>query len=115
MRKRGKVLREPSSTAGLVIVEGQQYWFSLDGLWKSEGPPQPGEVVDVDFDSDWRILAIAAVPESQLAKEQADAAAGAARKGRWEIFKTAAGKLAGVRQRVFRRRNETAPRGPSRG
>ena len=42
MRKRGKVLRSPHAGPGLLMVEGRQYPFSLESLWKSQGSPQPG-------------------------------------------------------------------------
>lgn len=74
MTKRGKVLRDPHAGPGLLMVEGQQYSFSLEGLWRSEVPPKPGLVVAVDFDGQGVITGITAVPESQIAKEQAEAA-----------------------------------------
>ena len=77
MKKRGKVLRDAGP--GLLIVEGQQYPFALEGIWKSDVPPKPGMVVDVEFDRENKIIAIYSVPESQLAKEQAEAAMAVAR------------------------------------
>lgn len=74
MTKRGKVLRDANAGPGLLMVGGQQYPFSLNGLWKSEMPPKPGMVVEVEFEEDGKIHAISAVAESQLAKEQAEAA-----------------------------------------
>lgn len=74
MKKRGKVLRDPIAGPGLLMVEGQQHSFSLEGVWKSEIAPKPGLVVDVEFDAAAKIAAITAVPDSQLAKEQAEAA-----------------------------------------
>jgi hypothetical protein len=74
MRKRGKVLRDPYAGPGLLMIEGQQYRFFLDGIWKSQSPPKPGVVVDVDLDRNLEILAITAVSESQLEKEQQEAA-----------------------------------------
>jgi len=79
MTKRGKVLRDPHTGPGLLMVEGQQYPFSLEGIWKSEIAPKPGLVVEVEFDPQGRIAGITAVPESQLAKEQAEAAMSAAK------------------------------------
>ena len=86
MAKRGKVLRDPHAGPGLLMVEGQQYSFSLEGVWKSETPPRPGLVVDVEFDPAGAITAITAVQESQLAKEQAEAALAVAREKGEKIF-----------------------------
>ena len=55
MSKRGKVLRDPHAGPGLLMVEGQQYQFLLEGVWKSDVPPTPGLVVDLEFDSQGKI------------------------------------------------------------
>ena len=68
MRKRGKVLRDPRAGPGLLMIEGRQYRFLLDSVWKSEGPAKPGLPVDVDFGQDGQIVAISVVPDSQLAE-----------------------------------------------
>src|SRR4051812_5202057 len=86
MTKRGKILRDPISGPGLLIVEGQQYPFALEGVWKSEVAPKPGLPVDVEFDSAGKILSIVAVPEAQIAKEQTEAALRAAKEQGGKIF-----------------------------
>ncbi|MGB9073785.1 MAG: hypothetical protein WCC22_14190 [Terriglobales bacterium] len=72
MKKRGNILRDPSAGPGLLMIEGRQYWFCVEGVWKSETPPKPGLAVDVKFDHAGQILAITALSESQLADEQAE-------------------------------------------
>ena len=68
----GPGLSGPDRTLpGLLMIEGRQYWFCLEGVWKSEIPPKPGLAVDVNLDQAGRILAITAVSDSQLAEEQA--------------------------------------------
>ncbi|HWA96538.1 MAG TPA: hypothetical protein VG844_18210 [Terracidiphilus sp.] len=89
MAKRGKILRDPTNGPGLVVVEGQQYTFALEGIWKSASLPQPGVVVDVDFAADGSVIAVTAVPESQLAKEQAEQALSAAKEKGAAIASTA--------------------------
>lgn len=74
MRKRGKVLRSADAGPGLLMVDGQQYVFSLEGMWKSEAPPRPGMVVEVDFEQYGKIHAIYAIAESQVVREQAGTA-----------------------------------------
>ena len=70
MRKRGRILRDPTAGPGLLIVEGQQYQFLQDGVWKSEIAPAKGTIVEVEFDSGGRIKALRAAAESQLSQEQ---------------------------------------------
>ena len=82
MTKRGRVLRDTTSGLGLLMMEGQQYRFSLEGEWKSKAPPKPGLVVDVELDARGKVQGITVVPDSQLAREQAEAAIGLARQKR---------------------------------
>jgi hypothetical protein len=79
MTKRGKILRDTNAGPGLLIVDGKQVQFRLEGLWRSEVPPKPGMVVDVELAADGSITGIAAVAEGQLAKEQAEVALAAAK------------------------------------
>lgn len=79
MKKRGKVLRDTSTGSGLLMVEGKQYTFPLERVWKSETPPRPGLAVDVELDDGGTVQSVTAVPESQIAKEQAEQALAAAR------------------------------------
>jgi hypothetical protein len=74
MKMRGKLLREPNGGPGLLMVQGQQYKFSLDGVWRSEIAPKAGQDVDVDLDQNLQILSIAVISDSQIAKEQAEQA-----------------------------------------
>ena len=79
MRKRGTILRDANAGPGLVTVDGQQYPFNLEGVWKSAVPPKPNMAVDVEFGPDSAISSMTAIPESQLAKEQAEVVMAAAR------------------------------------
>ena len=90
MRKRGKVLRDPFAGPGLLMVEGRQYPFSLEPMWKSDGPPKPGLLVDIEFGKNGQIVAISVVPETELAKEKAAAAGAGGRGGATLLNKIAA-------------------------
>ena len=92
MRKRGKVLRDPGTGPGLLMIEGRQYWFCLEGIWKSEIPPKPGLTVDVKLDHAGQILAINAVSESQLAEEQAERSVDTAKAAGAKILRKVAAK-----------------------
>jgi len=77
---------------GLLMIEGRQYWFCLDGVWKSEIPPKPGLTVDVKLDHVGRILAITAVSDSQLAEEQAERSVDATKASGVKILRKIAAK-----------------------
>lgn len=86
MTKRGKVLRDPHAGPGLVMAEGRQYLFVLEGIWKSDAPPRPGMLVDLDLDEGGQARAIYVVSEWQLAQEQAQAGGGQASRKRPPAF-----------------------------
>lgn len=70
MKIRGKVLRPPNGQPGLLIIDGQQYKFSLDDMWKGPLPPKPGLTVDVEMNQGLEIIGITAVPESASTRER---------------------------------------------
>lgn len=74
MLKRGKILRDTSQGDGLLSIEGQQYPFRLEGVWKSDVSPKPDMVVEVAFGNANQVTSITALTETQLAKEQAELA-----------------------------------------
>jgi hypothetical protein len=86
MTKRGKILRDTSAGNGLIVVDGQQYPFMLEGTWRSEVPPAVGMTVDAEFNDAGQIVSLRVVQDSQLTKEQAQAALIAAKGKGAEIF-----------------------------
>lgn len=76
--KRGRVLRDANSGEGLVFVDGNQYAFRLEGMWKSEYAPKVNMGVDAEFDEQGQLIALRSVSASGLAGEQAAQALGAA-------------------------------------
>jgi hypothetical protein len=72
--KRGRVLRDTRIGPGLVTVEGRQYSFTLEDMWVSEVPPRLGMVVAVTFNGDGAPGWVQAVPEEEIAREQAQRA-----------------------------------------
>ena len=84
-------MRSPHTGPGLLMVEGRQYPFSLESLWKSQGLPQPGLAVDIEFGQSGQIVAITVVPESQLAGEQTEATQD--EKSKWSFSKKLAAKF----------------------
>jgi len=72
--KRGRILRDTSVGPGLLTVEGTQYTFLLEGMWRSEVPPRTGMAVDVIFDRTGAPATVCAASEGQVAKEHAQRA-----------------------------------------
>lgn len=48
------------------MVDGRQYPFPLERVWKSEVLPRPGLAVIVDFDLRGQVTAMSAVPEARF-------------------------------------------------
>lgn len=72
---RGRILRGPiGTTAGLVVVNGQQHTFLLEGVWRSDVAPSPDATVEVELDANGSVVGLTAVPESQLTMERAEEA-----------------------------------------
>ena len=97
--KQGKILRDPRTGPGLLMIEGRQYWFGMDREWKSELPPEPGLVVDVEFDQAGKILAIRAMSESQFIKDHAERSLDKAKGAVLKVFRKITGK-SGIHDRL---------------
>jgi hypothetical protein len=69
-KARGTIVKIPDATAGLLMVNGNQKQFTLEGVWKSPVAPAPNMTVDIEVDDAGAITAITAVDSRQLAKEQ---------------------------------------------
>jgi hypothetical protein len=76
--KRGRILRDTSMGEGLIFVDGQQYPFRLESIWKSEFAPKVNAAIDAEFDDQGRLIAVRAASNQAVAGEQAAQALGAA-------------------------------------
>ena len=76
--KRGRVLRDTSQGEGLVFVDGLQYPFRLETLWKSEFAPKANMPVDAEFDETGRLVGLRTVAGQGAGGEQAAQALAAA-------------------------------------
>lgn len=67
---RGKIIKVPDATEGLLVVGDQQYEFTLKGLWRSAVAPAVNQTVDVVLDSDGTVRSLTLVDATKIAKEQ---------------------------------------------
>jgi hypothetical protein len=96
MTKRGKILRDTSVGNGLLVADGQQYSFTLEGAWKSEVPPTVGMTVDAEIDESGQVTSLRNVSDTQMSKEQAQAALNAAKGKGAEIFSAVVAKVGAI-------------------
>jgi uncharacterized membrane protein len=92
-RHTGTIIKIPDSTPGLLIVEGQQKPFTLEGVWKSPVAPAINMAVDVELDGAGLITGLTAVNLQQTAatwleKTQQGIGAFAARMGKAALVAT---------------------------
>jgi hypothetical protein len=97
-RMRGTIVKVPGAGPGLVVVNGQQKQFTLEGIWKSPVAPAANMTVDVDVDASGAVTAVRVVDMQQLAKEQMRQLSGVAQergKEAAEMARQGIGALAG--------------------
>jgi len=78
LKVRASILRMPGDGPGLLFVDGRQWPFTVDNVWKSPVAPSVNMLVDVDFDGQGNITAIAAVDPQEVAREKLGQIGGAA-------------------------------------
>jgi len=94
---RGTIIKVPDATPGLLIVNSEQKWFGLDGVWRSPVAPAINMTVDVELNEGGSVLGITVVDAQQLSKEKLDRLSGIAQqqgKEAAEIAKQGVGALA---------------------
>lgn len=97
-RSRGTIIKVPDASPGLLMVDGQQLAFVLEGRWKSPVAPAANMVVEVDLNEAGVVAAITVVDSQQLTKERIDQLSGLAQQHGKEaaaIARQGVGALAG--------------------
>jgi hypothetical protein len=69
-RVRGTIIKTPDGGPGLLVADGQQKSFTLEGVWKSAVTPAVNMPVDVELDASGSITSLTAVDPQQVAKER---------------------------------------------
>jgi hypothetical protein len=67
---RGTIIKVPDATPGILLVNGKQYSFTLEGVWNSAVAPAPNQVVVVEIGSTGVVSSITVVDQQQIAKEK---------------------------------------------
>ena len=67
---RGTIIKVPDATPGLLLLDGGQYAFTLEGVWRSAMAPAANQSVIVELDSADAVLSITVVDQQQIAKEK---------------------------------------------
>lgn len=69
-KSRGTIVKVPDATPGLLMVNGNQKQFTLEGIWKSPVAPAPNQTVEVELDDTGNIKGISVVDQAQIAREK---------------------------------------------
>src|ERR1700689_4716837 len=67
---RGTIIKVPDATPGLLLLDGRQYAFTLEGVWRSPVAPAPNQAVIVELDSTGALVSITVVDQAHVAKEK---------------------------------------------
>ncbi len=57
----GVIVRDTSAGSGLLMVEGRQLPFRLEGLWRSPVAPKPDMRVEIEFNGEGELVSLRAV------------------------------------------------------
>jgi hypothetical protein len=69
-RVRGTIIKVPDATPGLLIVNGQQLPFSLEGRWRSPVAPAANMPVEVELDPAGTVASVSVIDAQQIARER---------------------------------------------
>jgi hypothetical protein len=69
-KARGTVIKIPDATPGILFVNGQQQYFTLERVWKSPTAPAANQTVDVEFDPTGALTALTVVEQAHFDKEK---------------------------------------------
>ena len=97
LRSRGTIIKVPDATPGLLVVDGRQLSFALEGRWRSPVAPATNMAVDVELDPAGGVASVAVVDPQQIARERLEQLGGIAQqqgKVAAEIARQGVGALA---------------------
>jgi hypothetical protein len=86
---RGTVIKIPDATPGILFINGQQQYFTLERVWKSPVAPVANQAVNVEFDGTGAIGAITVVDSQQANRERLNQISGVAQERGKEAAKLA--------------------------
>jgi hypothetical protein len=69
-KMKGTIVKVPDASPGLIMVNGQQKSFTLEGVWKSPVAPAPNQTVEVELGASGAVTSVAVVDAQQFAKDQ---------------------------------------------
>jgi hypothetical protein len=75
---RGTIIKTPDTSPGLLVADGRQKTFTLEGAWKSQVAPAINMAVDIELDGAGFITRLTAVDPQQAAREKLEQIGGAA-------------------------------------
>ena len=70
VNSRGTIIKVPDATPGILLLNGRQYSFTLEGVWNSAVAPAPNQVVTVEVGGTGVVTSIVVVDQQQIAKEK---------------------------------------------
>jgi hypothetical protein len=69
MKTKGKIIRQPGQGPGILMIEGQQFRFQRETVWRSEVAPRAGQAVEVELDRELQVIAVSVITELQVSAQ----------------------------------------------
>lgn len=70
---RGNIIKVPDATPGLIVCDGKQIPFKLEGVWCATVAPSINQKVDLTFNQDGELSSVNVVSQETLAREKLEA------------------------------------------
>lgn len=96
-RVRGTIIKVPDTTPGLLMVDGHQLPFAIEGRWRSPVAPATNMAVEVELDAAGAVASVSVIDAQQVARERLEQFGGIAQqqgKVAAEIARQGVGALA---------------------
>jgi hypothetical protein len=88
-KARGTLIRVPDSEPGIIVVNGEQKSFTLQGVWKSPVAPALNMAVELEFDSRGAVTSVTAVDSEPFNRERFNQISGVAQEHGKDALKLA--------------------------
>ncbi len=99
-KARGTLIKVPDSEPGIIVVNGEQKSFTLQGVWKSPVAPALNMAVELEFDSSGAVASVVAVDSQQFNCERFNQISGVAQEHGKDALKLAREKIGALADRM---------------
>jgi len=97
---RGTIIKVPGNEPGLILANGKQWPFGMEGVWVSPVAPAANQTVEVTLDAEGHVARVSVVDAQQVAREKFNQFAGVAGEHGQQVAAVAKANFAVVAARM---------------